>query len=571
LRLRDPGQSLPANLALATAAFIVFGAMLEGGARLLERSAPAPREEGLIWNWKEGWGEDFYTLASDPSTWPPWRRINSEGLRDRARPQQRAEGEWRVAVLGDSVTFGDGIKPREAFPQELEAKLQDAGRAVEVMSVALPGWSTRQHVIAYRRIVRRYRPDEVLLAVCLNDITELEYNLRPPPRWIGELHRRSALVRRLVDAPGLEIRSVEKLFRGGAALDRALAMFFAELGALVDDTAADRVPFAVVVLPFQFQTQPGAPPPVVQERIAAFCAARKLRCLDLLPALVRFGPNAFRDHDHLTPAGSAFVADRILEAGLIVDRPAAPELLANRLGGRGPWPPALLVDALGASDPQVRAAAAWACARLPRSEVGPVVPALAARLGDPVEAVRTAAARALGAAGEASRPASPALFAALGDTSEAVRFEAAVALEKVRPYPELARPALVQALASPHRYVREFAAWTLGNMGEEAGEAVPALVEALSRPEAFTDAGAAAALGRIGAPAAAAVPALVSCLSSPDPEVRWRAARSLGEIGPAAHEAKPALRHALGDGDEKVRTHAGRALARMVAPARAAR
>jgi HEAT repeat protein/lysophospholipase L1-like esterase len=541
--------------------------VLEGAARLRERFSPAPRQEGLIWNWGQGWGGDFYTLQSDPSTWPPWRRTNREGLRDRARPEQRAVGEWRVAVLGDSVAFGHGINPREAFPQALEAKLQAGGRAVDVMSVALPGWSTRQEVIAYRRIVRRYRPDQVLLAVCLNDITELEYNLRPPPRWIGELHRGLALVRCLVDAPGLEIRSVEKLFRGGAPLDRALAMFFAEVGALAGDTAADRVPLAVLVLPYRFQTEPGAPPPLVQARISAFCAARGLQCLDLLPDLARLGPRAFLDHDHLTPAGSALVADRILAAGLISARPAAPEQLAIRFGQPGPWSRAQLVEALGAGDPEVRAAAAWACARLPRSEAAQAVGALAARLGDPVEAVRTAAARALGAAGEAARPASAVLFAALGDASEAVRFEAALALEKVRPDPALARPALVQALASPHRYVREFAAWTLGNLGEEGSEAVPALIEALSRPEAFTEAGAAAALGRIGAPAAAAVPGLVSGLSRPEAEARLRAARSLGEIGPAAHEAEPALRRALGDEDESVRIHAGRALARITAPA----
>ena len=116
MSFRTPGQSLPANLALATAAFVVFGAVLEGGARLLERCSPPPREEGLIWNWRQGWGGDFYTLESDPSTWPPWRRTNREGLRDRARPEQRAFAEWRVAVLGDSVAFGHGINPREAFP-----------------------------------------------------------------------------------------------------------------------------------------------------------------------------------------------------------------------------------------------------------------------------------------------------------------------------------------------------------------------------------------------------------------------------------------------------------------------
>jgi lysophospholipase L1-like esterase len=84
-------------------------------------------------------------------------------------------------MLGDSVTLGDQIKPEEAYPQVLEARLREAGRPIEVMNVGLWGWSTRQERIAYARIVRDYRPDAVVLAVCLNDIPELQNNLSRPP------------------------------------------------------------------------------------------------------------------------------------------------------------------------------------------------------------------------------------------------------------------------------------------------------------------------------------------------------------------------------------------------------
>ena len=64
------------------------------------------------------------------------------------------------------------------------------------MNVALMGWSTRQERIAWQRIARHYRPDQVVLAVCLNDIPELFNNLSRPPRWLARLHEPSALVRR---------------------------------------------------------------------------------------------------------------------------------------------------------------------------------------------------------------------------------------------------------------------------------------------------------------------------------------------------------------------------------------
>ena len=40
--------------------------------------------------------------------------------------------------------------------------------------------------------------DAVIVAVCLNDIPELQNNLTRPPAWLSALHGRSALVRRLL-------------------------------------------------------------------------------------------------------------------------------------------------------------------------------------------------------------------------------------------------------------------------------------------------------------------------------------------------------------------------------------
>ena len=57
------------------------------------------------------------------------------------------------------------------------------------MNVGLWGWSTRQERLAYERIARRYRPDQVLLGVCLNDIPELQNNLARPPALAGRALR----------------------------------------------------------------------------------------------------------------------------------------------------------------------------------------------------------------------------------------------------------------------------------------------------------------------------------------------------------------------------------------------
>src|SRR6185503_5391297 len=118
---------------------------------------------------------------------------NKEGLRDREHVVEKPKGVLRVACLGDSVTLGWGIPPESAYPQQLQDRLDARGLDAEVLNIALGGWTTRQELIAYRRIARRYHPDQVILGICLNDIPEMQNNLSRPPRWLTGLFRRSAL------------------------------------------------------------------------------------------------------------------------------------------------------------------------------------------------------------------------------------------------------------------------------------------------------------------------------------------------------------------------------------------
>jgi HEAT repeat protein len=552
-----------ANLALAVASTVVFGGALEGGARLLERARPRPPRADYIWDWQEKWRGEFYRTLSSSNGWPPWEEFNADGVRDRRHGVEKPEGVSRVVFLGDSVTLGAEVAPAEAYPQALQARLDEDGRAIEVFNVALWGWSTRQERIAYRTIARKYAPDLVVLAVCLNDIPELQDNLARPPRWLSWLHERSAAVRTAINARGREIRSVEEMFErpDSAGVREAFGRFFDEVRALRGDVLQDGARLAMMVFPFRFQVIAGAPQPHVQQRIGDFCAAERLSCLDLLPALSPLGAAAFVDYDHLTAEGARATAEAIDRAGLLPRVPPASVLL----GGASAIPE--LSRMLASADAPRRAAAAWA---LGRSGDAAAAPPLRTALSDASEPVRREAARALGALGPRGRAAAPQLFAVLGDEKEAVRGEAARALVALDLHDPADVPRLVQALQSNDPYVRGFAAWTLGNLGPAAKAAVPALVAALDFEEGFDRGGAATALAKMGPAAREAVPALVAGLRSPDGDHRWKAARTLGRIGPAAAEAVPALIQALDDTNEHVRIYAARALGRMGPQARPA-
>ena len=215
----------------------------------------------------------------------------------------------RLICLGDSTTAGYRIRADEAYPQMLQDLFDALGHRIEVFNIALGGWSTRQELIAYRRIARKYGPDHVLVGVCLNDIPELGNNLSRPPSWLAASYRRSALVRRLVDASNREIRSIEELFEhpDSHRVRQAYDRLFDHLRALRDEVHADAATFGVLVFPFRLQVTPDAPPPTPQRTLAAFCADEGIPFLDLLPALEAAGEEAFVDYDHFSPLGSQVV------------------------------------------------------------------------------------------------------------------------------------------------------------------------------------------------------------------------------------------------------------------------
>ena len=577
--MTSPRQSLLGNLLLG---LIVSGLLLgglEGYFRYREGRRPAPVVEDYIWNWEKKWEGDFYTIRSDVNGWPPWEEFNADGVRDRMHPLSKPEGVFRLMFLGDSVTLGAGIKPQEAYPQVLQARFDDEGRPVEVFNLALWGWSTRQERLAWQKLGRKYRPDLVVLGVCLNDIPELQNNLTQPPRWLSVLHEGSALVRGIVNAPAREIQSVEQLFVSPepAKVKEGFDHFFVELRSLRDQVRAEGAELAVLVFPFRFQVVAGAPPPTVQARITDFCGRESLRCLDLLPAVAKAGETAFVDYDHFSPEGARVVADEVQRANLVpATSVSARERLrafaesrdagglAAWLAGKGSRRDAVsdVRRALRDGDAEVRRSAAWAAARM-GPESSSLLVDLTMALGDAEEHVRRQAAQALGAFGEAGERSIGALFRALSNERESVRWEAALALARLRLSAPRDVPALVAGLESPDPYVRGFAAWSLGGMGPAAIDAVPALIEALDGEDGYGRGGPAAALAKMGPAAKDAVPALMRGLQSEDGDRRWKAARTLGRIGPEARDAVPLLIQALSDANEHVRSHAARALGRI--------
>lgn len=95
--------------------------------------------------------------------------INSDGLRDRELSPDRTPGEFRIMMLGDSLTFGYGILVEKTYSKRLEAKLRNAGHAVEVINSGMGNYNTSMEVEYFIACGAKYHPDIVLLNYFIND------------------------------------------------------------------------------------------------------------------------------------------------------------------------------------------------------------------------------------------------------------------------------------------------------------------------------------------------------------------------------------------------------------------
>src|ERR1700745_1667207 len=99
--------------------------------------------------------------------------INSEGIRDREFSLEKPPGVYRVMMLGDSTTFGWGVKEEDTAAKFLERKLNAdlpaRDNRAEVMNTGVGNYDTVQEVTYYETIGWKYHPDLVVLVFFIND------------------------------------------------------------------------------------------------------------------------------------------------------------------------------------------------------------------------------------------------------------------------------------------------------------------------------------------------------------------------------------------------------------------
>ena len=194
--------------------------------------------------------------------------LNEHGLRDDPI-QKKPPGEYRLMMLGDSVTFGWGVRREDIFSSLVQRSLLGKGEpALRVINAGFPGYNTVQELAVFEEIRDLIEPDAVVLTYVMNDVEPRAnhadiigaYGLegKALPDMAVALLQRSWLVRLLVywrnyawiDASGRASDQEIVRLRAGQGWTESLAA----LERLAEHCAAHRLPLLVIF--FRFQQTP---------------------------------------------------------------------------------------------------------------------------------------------------------------------------------------------------------------------------------------------------------------------------------------------------------------------------
>ena len=109
-------------------------------------------------------------------------KINNLGFRDeRDYPETKPAGCLRVLALGDSMTFGKGVREQDTFLAVAEDRLQKRfpKRCIEIINAAQPNTNFFQHYLQYRLRWFKLQPDVVLFCFFPYNDTQVEDDEEP--------------------------------------------------------------------------------------------------------------------------------------------------------------------------------------------------------------------------------------------------------------------------------------------------------------------------------------------------------------------------------------------------------
>ena len=274
-------------------------------------------------------------------------RTNALGYRS-SSIGPKPQGEYRILVLGDSITLGAYLDEDETFPAQIEARLTTTQKPVRVINAAVADLTLNEELQILIETGLLVQPDVVLVGLYLNDASDLPFypirqgwlakspiamriaNLQQARELSGRSHER---YERLSGKPFPSTypedawRTNRDAFEteiAKACVDWGNAWFQRPWDQMKVDLETMRIlgeeygfELIVILLPVIFQVEAVFLEDRPQRMFERMMNDLNVRHLDLLPVLRAAYQSLNRslayDHCHLTPEGNHIVAEALAE------------------------------------------------------------------------------------------------------------------------------------------------------------------------------------------------------------------------------------------------------------------
>ncbi len=260
--------------------------------------------------------------------------INQYGFREREISKQKDPGVYRIAIVGDSYTYGQGIPEDDRFSARIERQLNSVSKRYEVLNFGRPGAETIDHIRMLEDVFE-VKPDYILLQWFSNDVEGHQKSGRPKPYRLfpsdylsGWLHKNSALFY-LINAKWSQLQSqtgiietyqdsmLRRFSDPDSADSRRANQELNEFIALVKNS---NIPTGIVMFPNLVETGNSVenyPYGFLFDRVMDACVRNDIQCLDLRPVFAHISPAtqlwANRLDPHPGSLANEMAAEAILE------------------------------------------------------------------------------------------------------------------------------------------------------------------------------------------------------------------------------------------------------------------
>ena len=208
------------RLWIAAVAAAVACIALEAALRIVGYASPSWYQLDTQLGWslqrhKKGW------YFSEGARIPIY--INSQGFRDKEQLLDKAEGVYRIAVLGDDYSEAMNVQIQRTWWWQLPRALDACapGKTIEVLNFAVGGYGTAQELVMLETTAMRYQPDLVLLQFSSrDDVVDNSFALTPRkerPFYFLDAGGRPRIDESFSSSPGFD-RRMQTRYRLGAEI-----------------------------------------------------------------------------------------------------------------------------------------------------------------------------------------------------------------------------------------------------------------------------------------------------------------------------------------------------------------